>query len=140
MKIKTKLKGDKTLIAKIKSAQDISSLIFSLINKFTTDIKLGTQRAMLFPKSGKIYYYKGRKYKASAPGEVPAYRSGELFRSIQTSTSSLPGFIKGTVYTDVKYAKILRDDMDRPIFEPAFNKVDMVFAKAVKEALMRKFA
>lgn len=139
MKIKTKITGDKKLQAKFESAQDVNFLVFELIHKFTTDIKLGTQRAMRTPKSGRLYHYSGRTYRASAPGQVPAFRSGDLYRSIQTTTEALPGFVKGTVYTDIKYAKILRDTLNRPIFEPAADKVDMVFAKVIKNTIERKF-
>lgn len=33
------------------------------------------------PKTGRIYFYKGREYQASAPGESPANRSGRLAKS-----------------------------------------------------------
>lgn len=35
------------------------------------------------PRSGRVYSYRGRKYRASAPGEPPAKRSGMLAKSFR---------------------------------------------------------
>ncbi len=71
-------------------------------------------------KSGKYYKYKGRQIQASAPGEYPANRSGNLRKSI--------GFeVKGQnlefgARTNAKYAKYLELGTRRMGKRPFLNR------------------
>jgi len=60
-----------------------------LIRHITRDIQAQMIRSFRDPKHGRTYAYKGRGYTASAPGEPPAIRSGNLlsttFRGIDLS-------------------------------------------------------
>jgi hypothetical protein len=38
------------------------------------------------PKSGRVYFIKGKRHRASAPGEPPANLSGKLMRSVHSRT------------------------------------------------------
>lgn len=82
-------------------------------------------------RSGRVYRrpFSSSKYTASAPGEPPAVRSGDLRRSWRQKTAS-EGTGKGltvkpAITTDVKYAPILDDGSgkmtSRPIEEPVIE-------------------
>ncbi len=69
-------------------------------------------------RSGRVYRrpFSSSKYTASAPGEPPAVRSGDLRRSWRQKTAS-EGTGKGltvkpAITTDVKYAPILEEGYD----------------------------
>lgn len=55
-------------------------------------------------KTGRVYNFRGRKHRASAPGEYPAKRTGDLGRSIDFDAS---GF-KMEFGTNSPYAKYLQ--------------------------------
>lgn len=65
------------------------------------------------PKSGKVYRYRDRRgqlHIASAPGEYPADKTGNLLDSIKVNLGSFnpnAGFIRIYVTTNVDYAKKL---------------------------------
>lgn len=40
------------------------------------------------PRTGRVYTFRGRKHQASAPGEVPANRTGKLANSVDYEASS----------------------------------------------------
>ncbi len=46
------------------------------------------------PHSGRIYKWRGRYHRASAPGEAPAIRSGETIRSLSFSSVGRGGSIQ----------------------------------------------
>ena len=47
-----------------------------LVNKLQYMIRNG-------PRTGRVYTFRGRKHQASAPGEVPANRTGKLAKSVR---------------------------------------------------------
>lgn len=69
-------------------------------------------------RSGRVYRrpFSSSKYTASAPGEPPAVRSGDLRRSWRQKTASEGAgkglTVKPAITTDVKYAPILEEGYD----------------------------
>ncbi len=69
-------------------------------------------------RSGRVYKrpFSSSRYTASAPGEPPAVRSGDLRRSWRQKTASESTgkglTVKPAITTDVKYAPILEDGYD----------------------------
>lgn len=58
------------------------------------------------PKTGRIYFYKGKEYQASAPGESPANRSGRLAKS---GGYKVRNYQEMTVGETAEYAGYLED-------------------------------
>ncbi len=86
------------------------------------------------PKTGRIYIVPGtkQKYRASAPGETPAIRTGRLFQSISHTAPDHRGKIKSIeIGTNVKYAPFLERGTEKMKKRPAF-------ARAFKDAESRK--
>lgn len=91
-------------------------------------------RSFGLPKSGRTYYRprpaRG-KYVASAPGQAPAIRSGNLFRN-----EGLPRFVAPLTVErviDTEYAAYLEDGVPgrlapRPFIAPAIETVKQRFA------------
>ena len=98
------------------------------VNKFikevTRAIKREMQNLMRQPKSGRVYKYRGRSHRASAPGESPAIRSGKLFKSIR---ESFPNAQTGVIEVDAPYAGFLEQGTKftarRPFVAPAIKTV-----------------
>lgn len=67
------------------------------------------------PKTGRTYRYRGRRYRASAPGQYPANRSGNLRRSVEFNVEGKK-FVK--VGTDVEYGRFLEDGTRRMARRP----------------------
>lgn len=66
------------------------------------------KKKLVGERSGRIYIYEGREHQASAPGEPPAYRSGDLRKSITNSGVQWDGDNAfGEVGSDMPYARIL---------------------------------
>lgn len=59
------------------------------------------------PKTGRYYKYKGRRHRASAPGEYPANRSGELRKSVIFIVKGREKLIFGAGGGKAYYAKYL---------------------------------
>lgn len=64
-------------------------------------------------------------YRASAPGQAPAIRSGRLFRSLK---ETFPTPLSGELLVDTPYARILEEKIDRPFVRPAIESVKQRFA------------
>ncbi len=79
-------------------------------------------------RSGRIYKIPGtqKTYTASAPGEPPAQRTGELRQSISTEIEGEGKNIIGRVGSPKKYAPMLefgtRNMAPRPWLRPTFEK------------------
>jgi hypothetical protein len=86
-------------------------------------------------KSGRWYTYQGRAYQASAAGEVAAYRSGDLYRSIEQKISA--DGLTTEISTDVFYAPYLLNN-DRKIFEPAFEDHTAMFISDLHKLIDRE--
>lgn len=84
-------------------------------------------------KSGRWYTYKGRRYQASAEGEVAAYRSGALYKSIKSKRKD--GGFTAEVSTNVSYAPYLLNNLNRKIFEPAFDTHKDMFLDNIRDLI-----
>jgi hypothetical protein len=94
-------------------------------------------------RSGRVYKrpFSSSKYTASAPGEPPAVRSGDLRRSWRQKTASESTgkglTVKPAITTDVKYAPWLDEGTDRmaprpfedPIIEDAKPKIKAIYSE-----------
>ncbi len=58
------------------------------------------------PATGRIYNFRGRKHQASAPGEYPANRTGDLAGSIKSKLLNATSFEVGS--DGISYAPILQ--------------------------------
>ena len=92
-------------------------------------------------RSGRIYRVPGTKkyYTASAPGEPPAQRLGELRQSVKGGVESQGDAIVGFVGTEKDYGRVLEFGSSkmspRPWLRVSFDKS----ADAVKRIFMRKW-
>lgn len=79
-----------------------------------------TKEDMEAPKSGKTYVYMGRSVTASAPGEAPAVRSGNLLKSVRFKIEG-SDMEFGAGNNTIDYAKFLelgtRKIEARPVYE-----------------------
>ncbi len=98
-----------------------------LIREFIIDLKSKFYELFGGIKTGRFYYRpkpKGGRYQASAPGEPPAIRSGNLLRSIK---ESFPSQLKGEITIRAPYAIYLEEGTPkmatRPFVRPAINSV-----------------
>lgn len=86
------------------------------------------QNKLAGDRSGRIYRIPGTRktYTASAPGEPPASRTGELRQHIGTKVEQRGRKISGQVGTDVEHGTFLekgtRDILPRPWLEPSFEE------------------
>ena len=75
------------------------------------------------PKSGRLYKIKGRKHRASAPGESPANITRALSRSLGFQIGNLSmQFGAGGRGSGVNYASYLENKLDRPLLQNAVEK------------------
>lgn len=73
------------------------------------------------PRSGRLYSYRGRKYRASAPGEPPAKRSGRLSKSFKSVSRSFELVIGNTAFErGFPYPKALEEGTSRMAKRPYF--------------------
>lgn len=70
-----------------------------LVNKLQYMIRNG-------PRTGRVYTFRGRKHQASAPGEVPANRTGRLAKSVRYEATGHHTLVFGE---DAEYAGYLED-------------------------------
>lgn len=89
-------------------------------------------------KHGRKYYYEGRVHIASAPGEAPAIRGGNLFKAVRPifTNNGMSGRIEPRVPGLPDLASWLENGttrMDpRPFLNPAYRKHRAAFVKRVK--------
>lgn len=94
------------------------------------------------PKTGEYYKYKGRRKRASAPGQYPANRSGELRRSIDFRVDGNSRMIFGA---GKEYGKFLeegtRNMEPRPFLKKTVKKMEstnkQILIKAFDEEMKR---
>lgn len=85
------------------------------------------------PKTGREYFRPrppGGRYRASAPGEAPAIRTGALRRSEGTPRFIGPLTVSRTI--GAPYARILEFQKGRPFVGPAIENVTRRFANNLK--------
>jgi hypothetical protein len=73
----------------------------------------------------------------SKPGEAPRRDTHNLHDSIQTSIETDDGQVSAAVDTDVFYAPILEDKMERPHFQVTFDEWTDEVIEAVAQAVER---
>lgn len=118
-----------TVMAEIATKSD------KLINAAALEVRSEAQNSMRPPKSGRIYKVPNfaKTYQASAPGEAPAIRTGNLRSSIMTE---YVGKLHQRVGTNVEYAKKLELGTKRigarPFLRPALEKVAAKYRGKVK--------
>lgn len=85
-----------------------------------------TTSMMLEPKTGILYKYKGRRYRASAPGQSPAVRSGKLVRaiaySVRRSSEIEVGVLKRAYYAKYLEPGTEKGFRNRPFLLVNVNK------------------
>lgn len=91
-----------------------------LVNKLQYMIRNG-------PRTGRVYTFRGRKHQASAPGEVPANRTGRLAKSVRYEATGHHTLVFGE---DAEYAGFLehgtRNMAPRPHLRVAVNEMQTV--------------
>lgn len=85
------------------------------------------QDSFMRAKSGRFYRRSsGEKYRASAPGEPPAIKDGNLSRSIKTMVLVRAAFVAGILSANTRYARFLELGttrmLPRPYLRPAIMK------------------
>lgn len=110
--------------------RDVSRQASKFIKWITLAIKAKMIELMKLPKHGRVYVYRGRPYRASAPGEAPAIRSGRLMRSIkETFPKPLTGVIEVGAYYGVFLEFGTARIAPRPFARPAIKGVTSQFHK-----------
>jgi hypothetical protein len=106
--------------------------------RITADIRKSFRQ----PKTGRAYYYRGRRIIASAPGEAPAIRSGRLYKNVNpiVSKSGLQARIDPKTQ-GVFYAAWLEEGTTRmaarPYITPAFARRRQAFLNEVRMKLAK---
>lgn len=101
-----------------------------IIRAYLRDVKAEIERLMRLPKTGRTYRKPGGGfYRASAPGQAPAIRTGTLLRSVR---EVFPSWSTGQLSATVDYAEYLeqgtRRMRKRPFFRPALREVNRRFS------------
>lgn len=95
-----------------------------LIRDVGDDLKRLIIQSFGLAKHGRFYHRPkvagGGLYRASARGEAPAIRSGNLFRNLKLTT---PKPLTVELKIDTPYARILEETLDRPYYTPAIENV-----------------
>ena len=119
----------------------IESTATKRVLEAVTAVRGQTLETLSGSRSGRTYRVPGsrRTYTASAPGQPPASRLGELRQSVKTALKTEGRKIIGMVGTDKEYGKILefgsRFMAARPWLRPSFDKA----LPKVKAILSRKW-
>lgn len=100
--------------------QNVDFKLEEIANEYKRDL----QEKLDVPpeRSGETYFYKGRKYTASAPGEPPAPRSGELRDSIRITKRGAFLFAKYSVWSPLKRAIYLEEGTSKMDARPAWRE------------------
>lgn len=116
--------------------------IRAVVNKHIWRIVRDIRAMMRQPKSGNIYYYRGRRIRASAPGEAPAVRSGKLFRNVVPIVQN--NGMQATIDPQkrgVRYAPWLELGTTRmkprPYLRPGFDRRRQAFVTEIRTKLAK---
>lgn len=124
-----------------KQVKKVSKEAMSRAKRVEVVLRSAEQNVLEGQRSGKVYRKPHLKatYTASAPGEPPARRSGNLRLSFMPYDEILPSgknyTVKAGIKSNEKYAKILEDGSKRmarrpykdPIIEKARPEVERIF-------------
>lgn len=104
-----------------------------LVRDAGDDLKRLIIQSFGLAKTGRVYFRPkvagGGPYRASAPGEAPAIRSGNLFRNLKLT---MPAPLTVELLIDTEYAAFLEDGVvgrmaARPFVEPAIENMTARF-------------
>lgn len=136
----TRLKK-KLLQAPIELRREVSGLLATGAAAVEADVKRDIEHGT---KTGRMYVRKGVKYRASAPGQAPAYATGSLFRTIKTKVSNAAKpnakLVADGVYRLMEFGTRLM--AARPAFLPAWQRHKAPIARKVEtesKNIFRKF-
>lgn len=107
--------------------RDVTVQASPLIRDAGDDLKRLIIQSFGLAKSGRVYYRPkpaSGRYTASAPGEAPAIRSGNLFRNLKLT---MPAPLTAELLIDTEYAAYLEDGTakmaPRKFVEPAIENM-----------------
>lgn len=136
----TRLKK-KLLQAPIELRREVSGLLATGAATVEADVKREIEHGT---KTGRIYVRKGVRYRASAPGQAPAFATGSLFRTIKTKVSNAAKpnakLVADGVYRLMEFGTRLM--AARPAFLPAWQRHKAPIAAKVEagsKSIFRKF-
>jgi HK97 gp10 family phage protein len=116
--------------------------LVDVVGKYGKKISKEIRKSFRLPKHGRLYYYKGKRIRASAPGESPAIRSGNLDRHVYPIISN--GGLQITINPQgqgVYYAAWLENGTTRmaarPHLKPAFDRYRAEFLEQVRTQLAK---
>lgn len=112
--------------------EKITSGLMRVSKEYAYKVRDETRRMMDEPKSGIQYPRLPRR--SSAPGEAPASQSGRLQRSIRIWSNGSGWF---TVGTPLWYGRFLMSKRNRPALQPALEKIEPLYVKAIREMIER---
>ena len=88
------------------------------------------------PKTGKLYFIKGKKHRASAPGNYPRPMNSDLLRSIQMDERSDEVEV-GSMITKPNYPMFLEKGTARMAARPWLERSFKAYEPDIKRNLMR---
>lgn len=126
-----------------KAVDKINWEVKSRATRAANELRNSSQKVLRGQRSGRVYRrpFASGHYTASAPGEPPAVRSGDLRRSWRQKTGSektSEGLtVRPAIITDVKYAPWLEDGTKRmaprpykdEIIEDAKPKIKAIYSE-----------
>jgi len=134
--------ADITLISHFKEvAADIKKTAKERMGVAVNEVRNEVLLTLSGSRSGRIYKVPGtqRTYTASAPGQPPAQRLGELRQSISTEVEGQGKKVIGSVGSNKKYAPMLefgtKNMAARPWLRPTFEKK----RKDIEEIFIRRW-
>lgn len=106
----------------------------TLVDEYGAKMLSNIQSEMKKPKHGRWYPRPGGgKYRASAPGEAPAIRTGFLYNSLTKKTDYSTDSVISRVFTNVYYMKFLENKniLNRQVFKPTLAITKNAFVNDV---------
>lgn len=124
--VKIKINGMASLLRKLKKQPaaleiELRDTMFDAAAMVAEDVK----REIKAPKSGKMDFRKGTRYRRSAPGEAPALATGQLYRHIEVKKSNRAGKPQSRIVAPGIYRLLengTRTIAPRPSFQSALRR------------------
>lgn len=136
----TRLKK-KLLEAPVAMRREVSALLKTGAEAVEADVKREIQNGA---KTGRLYKRKRIEYRASAPGQAPAFATGSLFRTIRTKASNAAKpaarLVADGIYRLMEFGT--KRMSARPAFLPAWARHKQSVTQKVEQgskAIFRKF-